>query len=431
MPEEQERSVLKTIASVISGALPKIDHAMGGALHKTAESFSQMVADNNRWMDQQAQEQLHATRDNRLNHSVVLVNTTLANGFATVLQGFGEGLVDVLAFGEFEREGSFGGAAKDGLRVMTVVDVGGAAKGALRAFSPTINRFVRGGPMSCFATSCTKAINLSGQRIRLSIDDVAQGVGLTERRMVDAAFGGVPYDTIPHVASILRKTGVDAIPVHLTGDIAKFDKIMLDLSRAVEATQDSHVFAFKWKGPGGHYMTAYKSSGKVRFTDQFGTWVMENGKMVNIHPTALGKSKNFLTIDPKYVEGVFPYATRVAGASTVPRTSFTLLDASGHALLGADPTLLDFTPISVPKLESVMKGWTQFSKSHYFGDSSAKPAAPNAKLHTVKVGDTLFGLAKLYYRDAAQYDRIQAANPTCQVKEGHKQLPVGTTLTIP
>ncbi|BDC52741.1 hypothetical protein F183_A50560 [Bryobacterales bacterium F-183] len=428
MSEPQERSVLQTLASIISGPIPKIDSALGGALHKTAESFSRMVDDNNRWMELNAKEQLEATRNNRLLHTSVLVNTKIANGVASVLQGFGNGLVDVLAFGEFEREGSLGGAVKDGLRVMTVVDVGGAVKGGLRLFSPLANRFVRGGPMSCFATSCTKAMNLSGQRFSLSIDEVAQGVGLTERRMLDSAFNGVSYDTIPHVSNILRRIGVDSVPVNLVGDVAKFDQIMVQLQRAVNATQDSHVFAFKWKGSGGHYMTAYTSGGKVKFTDQFGTWVLQEGRMVNIHPTALGKSKQFLKFEQSAVEGVFPFVTRVKGATTVPRTSFTLLDAGGHALLGADPTLLEFAPVSLPKLELALKGWSLKKGGGQGSEASLKSKSTS---HTVKVGDTLFGLAKLYYKDAAKYDRIKAANPAVQGLEGHKQLPIGVTVTIP
>jgi phage tail protein X len=52
-------------------------------------------------------------------------------------------------------------------------------------------------------------------------------------------------------------------------------------------------------------------------------------------------------------------------------------------------------------------------------------------LHTIQRGDTLFGLAKQQYGDAAKIHRIVEVNPFLSGLAGHQQLPVGTMILLP
>ena len=55
--------------------------------------------------------------------------------------------------------------------------------------------------------------------------------------------------------------------------------------------------------------------------------------------------------------------------------------------------------------------------------------APSATTHTIKKGDTLWGIAKKYYGSGAQYTRIVEANR--DVISDPNNVPIGTVLTIP
>ena len=46
--------------------------------------------------------------------------------------------------------------------------------------------------------------------------------------------------------------------------------------------------------------------------------------------------------------------------------------------------------------------------------TETNPAVTENKTHTVQSGDTLWGIAKIYYGNGAQYTKIAAANPTIQ-----------------
>jgi hypothetical protein len=49
----------------------------------------------------------------------------------------------------------------------------------------------------------------------------------------------------------------------------------------------------------------------------------------------------------------------------------------------------------------------------------------------VKTGDTLFGLAKLQFGDAAQFSRIVEVNPFLAPIVPHHQLPIGQMILLP
>jgi hypothetical protein len=53
------------------------------------------------------------------------------------------------------------------------------------------------------------------------------------------------------------------------------------------------------------------------------------------------------------------------------------------------------------------------------------------QLHTIKTGDTLFGLARLQFGDAAQFNKIVEVNPFLAGTVPHHQLPVGQMILLP
>lgn len=60
--------------------------------------------------------------------------------------------------------------------------------------------------------------------------------------------------------------------------------------------------------------------------------------------------------------------------------------------------------------------------------TETNPAVTENKTHTVQSGDTLWGIAKIYYGNGAQYTKIAAANPTIQ---NPNLIYPGQVLTIP
>jgi 5'-nucleotidase / UDP-sugar diphosphatase len=59
--------------------------------------------------------------------------------------------------------------------------------------------------------------------------------------------------------------------------------------------------------------------------------------------------------------------------------------------------------------------------------SSAGPGGSASRSHTIRRGDTLYSLAREYYGDGKQWERIATANPGLNPSA----LPVGQTLFIP
>jgi 5'-nucleotidase len=61
--------------------------------------------------------------------------------------------------------------------------------------------------------------------------------------------------------------------------------------------------------------------------------------------------------------------------------------------------------------------------------TAATPARVEPRRHTVREGDTLFGLAQEYYGDGEKFRRIGEANGASA--DAHEALTVGTVLVIP
>jgi len=397
-----------------------------------------MVDDNSRWLDRNKAEALEANKKNPVARTTLLVNYTMANTIIKGLQGTGDGLVDFLEYGEWERTGNGMGFLRDGFRAMAFVDAAGAVRTMPRTLAPLLNRFVPGGPASCVLTSLTKGLNLSGQSMRVRLDPVAQTLNLTQAQAVSPSFAGIGPADIPLLSGLMNKIGHQTTMVQFPNP-GKFDLIVDDLWRAVHATGDPHTIALGWKSGGGHVMTAYPWRGGMQLTDQFGTWIPKIGPngsrtIINIDPTSLARSSGFLSIE----SAVFQNAAnviRLHGVQTVPR-SFTLLDAAGHALLGADPTFVPVVPISADELIRLVSPKPKLFNLPNF-DHLKKPKqepvaqpAPNLIYHQVRAGDTLFGLAKHYFKDAAKFQVIMKYNGLRPI-EGNRQLPIGTKLAIP
>jgi hypothetical protein len=411
-----------------SGAIAQIDDILGGDLHEMSQEFDKMVADNNQWLDQRAKNQIDSTNNKFMKYNLI-VSTKISNTFLKVLQGQGAGLVDVFQMGEFARNPSFGSLFRDTLRTTAVVDAGAGLAGLGKRFTVYTNRLiVSGGPMSCFFTSQAQAVNMSGQRIFMNIDDVARAEGFTGPMVSSPHFPGHDFFSVSDTLTKLKiRHSQSTINFKLGG------KGLDDVVQRVLNTGDPHLIGITTADlAGGHMMNAYRFKGQVHLSDQFGTWVLTKApagfKFTNIHPTSLAKLHNMLEFTESNMASLKYLVTRIHGVNVVPRRYLTAFDIAGHnlSLFGADSLWTEFQPITIniPKLYT-------FRLPNLSQDTGYATSRTKMESYTVQRGDTLFGLAKRHYRDAAQYTRIVAENPKLAGYAGHLQLPIGQTVVIP
>jgi nucleoid-associated protein YgaU len=143
---------------------------------------------------------------------------------------------------------------------------------------------------------------------------------------------------------------------------------------------------------------------------------------------------------------------RVFNAKTLPRW-ITGMHLGQHLanMWGPDPLVMPLQEISLKRVVEVAEKIRQ-SRSGKKPDTPAHPPQPTptppipggtilphpeekigpaSAVHVVQKRDTLFGIAKRHYRDAAKYQRLVQANPSLSAIQPHLQLPIGAPLVIP
>lgn len=263
-------------------------------IHSIADGFDELVRDNNRFLARGLASQraaaMRAYGPSAL-YTGIHVGTKSGEALLWLLQGAGQGLVDIARIGESIREPSLGAFGSDVLRVLSFVPAGSATK-AGKAVLFRRAKLVPGGPMSCAATSSLKATILSGRRVLhpsfVSLRQLLPG-GTTVADALSPSFSGM------HFQELL--TGLQRIGVGFTQ--AGHGGTLANVANAVQNAAGPIIFRINWVGtaniPGGsHLMTAYMTPRGVRFLDQFGdAWQLTaNGSLRNMMPTALGRQHN-------------------------------------------------------------------------------------------------------------------------------------------
>jgi len=188
--------------------------------------------------------------------SLFTFSTTVAKGF-----------VDVLRLGEGVKEGTPSGYLKDGLRVLAVA--GPAFKGVryVSAYAVAGGEYA----MSCGVTSNAAALRLSGTRLAITLDDLAQTANLPVSP-TSPAFTGL--QTVDQLVPTLQQVGASVRQMPMITSAA-------DVAAAAAENRGGVIFGVRWwnaaNGSGistmgsGHIMVAFRSlTGRIMVADQFG-----------------------------------------------------------------------------------------------------------------------------------------------------------------
>lgn len=291
------------------------------------------------------------------------------NWFGVVVAGtvatamdLGGGMVDVLRLGQGAAEGSLGGVARDGLRLLQLAPaIGKIGRYALARF------MVDPGGGICTWVSAAKALRQVGAKTFASVDDLAKAAGLKSIQQLGGAF-------VDELLPVLRKLGARATLVN--------NPTLQSVIAAAARGKEVVLFSLSWAGGSvGHTIYAFRSvAGRVVFADRTGKIVNSIAELERFYP---GISKATVYGPAALLEG--------------PR----LLVIDGVGVLAMEVLAqLAVDPVTVAQTFEVKK----------LAATPATAATASGKHHVVRPGDSLSKLARAHYGDLHKWPVLYEAN---------------------
>lgn len=287
-------------------------------------------------------------------------------GVATAVQtsmDLGQGMVDVLRFGEGVAEGGWRGYGKDFLRLLVILGPLGRAGGMLSRFVNTsMMRFAvttKGVTGPCTFTAANNAMNIvsgPGRNLFLTAREAAKGLGKT---LSNIAMEGSKYKLgawIDELIPFLRSQGAK---IRTLVNIKKIE----DVIAAAKTENGVVVFAIKYTTQGGrvikHSVIAVRDAfGRVRFGDYggklFGSleelvsrWGAPNSQGINLMSKATGSGA--VVFDGLELTGLLEDALAVFKGGVFLIDGVTAIESQEEGVDLALPVVLAAAPLPVEK----------------------------------------------------------------------------------
>lgn len=440
---------------------------MSGRMEPLADGFDALAADLIESGESHLQRQRSKLpKDSSLNKLLyynVALNQEASIGGAKILKFLGSGAADLLRYGETFRKAyrgedfSMGAVVRDGLRVVSVLPVGKIGQ----MIKLKAAQMVPIGPMSCAPTAGAKALILSGQASPWSFfslfDDMVKTRG--QWSGMNALMKGYTGEYLQSIVYAIKAMG-RPIKGFNVRTLSEVEKLAARLREPV-------MFELRWVNDTGHVMTAYWTKHGVRFADQFGdAWkLLDDGTLKNLSPTALGSGAEYAKYTANQISHLAQHAFSIQehwwvraadqvqpllqrsmifvnqAISSNPKTGpkATAMDVLAEGLM--EP-IFPLEPNRAALLEAAVRiatrrprpkmPWDQPNPKKaglpIIKDRSRLAPVPtpgwltenrtdHPKLFSLMTvpGDTLFGLARLVYNNAAAWPWIRNANPQLPV----------------
>lgn len=190
--------------------------------------------------------------------SMLVASTTIA------FMRFGQSFADLLRIGNGLYHGGWGGVAQDGLRIITIVGIGGAVVGRV---SQILAVTQQAGTVTCTWVTTANSLRRTGQRFFVAIEDLAKASGVDLEAVAKA--GGTTTKQVKSLIEALKKMNV---PVEELSTNASKVEVVQDLLKA----RGSGVIAFgveygeKGSRLGHHLMATRTLLGDLAITDTNG-----------------------------------------------------------------------------------------------------------------------------------------------------------------
>lgn len=420
-------------------------------LEQWADAFDRMHHENMQFFDEGTRMHIHDTATqfgvDNWRTDFAAVHGGLTYAFLEFSQSFVGGLLDILRLGESIRKPSVGAVVQDGLRLVTIA---APAIGMLQFVKLKAAFAVPGAAYSCALTSSTMALRLSGTRMFARIGDVLKGMKevsgnlLTEEIVLANNYGGTSPENLTILFQNLARLGLKMRPVRGT-------VIASDVGAVVAKTGQPVLFNVQ-STPSRHMMLAYKDlKGVIRLADQSG----------HAHEFYNYASNFGMTVDVFLLENVtilHPYVSEMLAASAALQNGNRLpfwANLIGVPVTVVDQSFINSVEIKVRQRLNQMKATAAPSSVRAMSPLGQKPklvttdglkrSVSSMQINSdvlpfqtttynyrVKIGDTLFGLAKRFYSDAAKYNWIQNSNTNyLPALKPDQQLPIGAEIVIP
>lgn len=302
--------------------------------------------------------------------------------------------VDVLRLGEGAAEGTAKGYIQDLFRAITIASAAGKGLGKAATYLANMRLFADTGGPACALYASANAIRRTGQRIMISLDDVAQAHGFDGLAKFLSNASGL---SLTQTVAAFRKLG---IALRGLGKAGSIEDVMLNAAR-----NEGIVMArVKTVAGEGHRILFQRIGGVVKIVDRSGIYD---------DLQALNKAyKRLFAIDP------------MAEHYLIPNATWKILpDGLGTVMLYVT-TMLDMDPdVSV---EEVDKAFQQYKVTK----GAASPAGPAGKFVDVVRGTTLSGISKSEYNTFDYWPLLWDANKGA-IGDNPNRLKIGQRLSVP
>jgi hypothetical protein len=349
----------------------------------------------------------------------------LHSSLTRTYSGAAKGTSDLFRLGDSMRDPSALNLLKDFGRATFVAE---SINGGLKAVVIPASKIVKGG--GCFTCGYNAAANVINESAQASVglDTLAALNKSTLGAIVSPSYRGLPG--LRSVGGMLRAVGVrfETVGIRSTPGM-KAAQSLEDLAAKSMQFKDPIAFGVVWKGldSGSHAMAAINRGGLTYYVDQFGEFLLR-GNGMNKVLECVRPFQQFgcgLRYAADQMEFVIPYAYRVYKVQPA---------VTGWGTFG----FLNFqVPVEVVNLRELLNVALDISAKGSKELKRRVPPRPASRprsvpqLHTIKTGDTLFGLARLQFGDAAQFNKIVEVNPFLAGTVPHHQLPVGQMILLP
>lgn len=464
-------------------------------LEKWADFFDEMHKDNMRFYRQfghQAVQRSYQENGEGFLHYKTVVSLAMGDALFDLVQIMGGAMVDNLRLGEGVKKGGFG-YVEDGFRLLTfagpVLKIGRIARtmlvpgGKMSCAFTSPMKALRLTGRSYFAPLSALAKNLRGLRTRVLTspgnfetevyaavpgdlkqiknfleNEVKNGqkvtrivkreADLTERAIVGSEFKG-SFQELTDIHYNLQQMGVKSrlLPVKTIDDVGK----LLDRRRGVL------VLHINWLDEAGqvsgrHFITAHRSFGLRFFADQGGTF--QRGNAVK-HSHRLETEVLLIEESGLLAMEDVPLMLKMSAAPLFNYIAVPLFEIDPSILSQAESYVREKTRRPVPGSpnthvqsqpppnfpsppsgngkRAALKNTAGLSQRPVTVVINGDGATQTTFVYTYRpiAGDTLYGVAKKFYGDAAAYPWVQKANPGLFNIAPHQQIAVGQEIIIP